>query len=1208
MSRITRLPVRAVGSLALAACLVFSATRARHAVEAGPAVSPAAAQNKSPAKRLAPAASASIQTHRNLGKAYYEQGKYPEATSEFQKVIASGRALATDHLDLGLALMQANNLDAALGELTTALQMDARLVAAEYNLGILYKRELRYPDAEAALRRVIAADPTDPAAWFNLGTVYSAERKLEPSLDAHQHVVAMGLGRAQNFYVASLFRTFTALVRLNRKREAAKILEVHAKVHDKVPNISLQNPALEGGKYGAILVPAAPLEGPARRPGTEPVVFDEITAKLGIGLFGRNRVTPEVKVVGRKIQAADYSLEFARQSLVPVFPASVAVGDYDGDGRPDVYLVIPGAANHLLHQNADSTFTDVTEKAGVVGQGGNLGAWFADYDNSGHPSLFVVGLGGVTLYHNNGDGTFAEVTEKAGLKGSVGELATRAVLFDADADGFLDLVVASYTDLSAPPRGDSFIFPDDFAGARIHFYRNNGDGTFTESSAAAGFGSAQGRWRSILFADFRNQGYGDLLLLRDDGPPMLFVNQGEDRFVDRTAEAGGALARSQALDAQVADFNHDGNFDLVLWTVAGYEVLLNRGGGKFEAVKSLPAIVPSPDRFAFRGIVGDFDGDGFDDLLVNAHGIWRLIANRGGRFEEVPLKLSPDNWPSSYNLQHAGPDGLSQVLASLTPAVLGREGKLDLLGTLGGGRLVVFERSGPPPHWLEVKLDGYKSNKQGAGTIIELKAGNFYKKVQATAPSVRVFTGDLAKLDVVRITWPNQIVQNSVDVATNQPIVVRESERLASSCPFLYVWNGERYVFLTDILGVAPLGELLPDGSRLKPNPEEFVRLPADLSSRDGTYTFQITDELREVDYVDQARLMAVDHPATEEIYANEIYSSSPGPPALYAVREKHLPVSAVDDRGADVLPLIRQVDGRYPADFRHDRILGLADLHSLTLDLGALPEDRRVALWLEGWVFWTDSNASRVLMWGARPTLVPPYLQVRDEQGRWVTVVPDMGLPSGTNRTMRVDLSGKFLSPDHRVRIVTNLCVYWDQIFFTIDDARVARRDDAELRLVSADLHYRGFSAPSSDPQHLRPDTFDYVNVLAEAPWNPMRGHYTRYGTVERLLARPDDRLVVMSTGDELTLKFSGRGLRPLKAGWKRDFFLAVRGYAKDGEPNTASSKTVEPLPFGAMSNYPPESGPRSRDAAYHRYLAVYETRPGYLLIPPLHPQTAEK
>src|SRR5207247_892125 len=137
---------------------------------------------------------------------------------------------------------------------------------------------------------------------------------------------------------------------------------------------------------------------------------------------------------------------------------------------------------------------------------------------------------------------------------------------------------------------------------------------------------------------------------------------------------------------------------------------------------------------------------------------------------------------------------------------------------------------------------------------------------------------------------------------------------------------------------VAPLGELLPDGSRLKPNPEEFVRLGDGLRDRDGLYSFQITDEMREADYLDQLRLIAVDHPASEEVYANEIYSSSTVRPALYAMRDKRFPVSAVDDHGSDVLPLIRERDGRYPTGFRRNRILGLADLHTLTLDLGDFP------------------------------------------------------------------------------------------------------------------------------------------------------------------------------------------------------------------------------------------------------------------------------
>jgi hypothetical protein len=212
------------------------------------------------------------------------------------------------------------------------------------------------------------------------------------------------------------------------------------------------------------------------------------------------------------------------------------------------------------------------------------------------------------------------------------------------------------------------------------------------------------------------------------------------------------------------------------------------------------------------------------------------------------------------------------------------------------------------------------------------------------------------------------------------------------------------------------------------------------------------------------------------------------------------------------------------------------------------------------------------------------------------------MGLPSGTRRTMRVDLTGKFLTSDHHLRIVTNLCVYWDQIFFSLDDALAPT--PTELPLLSADLHYRGFSTPASDPQHLRPDSFDYEDVLAIAPWNPMRGMYTRYGPVEKLLARADDQLVVMAPGDEITVSFDAGGLPPLKPGWVRDFFLYTNGWAKDGEPNTAFSATVQPLPFRKMANYPPgakDSAPSGDE--YRRYQREYLTRPRISLIPPLAP-----
>ncbi len=231
------------------------------------------------------------------------------------------------------------------------------------------------------------------------------------------------------------------------------------------------------------------------------------------------------------------------------------------------------------------------------------------------------------------------------------------------------------------------------------------------------------------------------------------------------------------------------------------------------------------------------------------------------------------------------------------------------------------------------------------------------------------------------------------------------------------------------------------------------------------------------------------------------------------------------------------------------------------------------------------------------------PYLQVKDASGKWKTVIQDMGIPSGKPKTIVVDLTGKFLSSSREVRIVTNLCVYWDEIFL-IEDASAPQVRLTSLDAESADLHFRGFSRAVIDPSRQQPEQFLYDDVRPVSNWNPTPGLYTRYGDVRALVNKVDDRLAIMGSGDELKLQYSSTNLPPLLGGWSRDFLLLVDGWAKDADANTAFSQSVAPLPFHAMSAYPYKPDEHfPADAEHQQYVHDYLTRPALRLIRPLAP-----
>jgi hypothetical protein len=342
---------------------------------------------------------------------------------------------------------------------------------------------------------------------------------------------------------------------------------------------------------------------------------------------------------------------------------------------------------------------------------------------------------------------------------------------------------------------------------------------------------------------------------------------------------------------------------------------------------------------------------------------------------------------------------------------------------------------------------------------------------------------------------------------------------------------------------------------------------------------------LSEVTYLDQVVLYAVYHPAETAIFTNEKFKGPPYPVfRLFSVTRRIHPRAAVDDYGRDVLPRVLAADQTYPDQFERSP-LGVAKLHTLELDFGQAAPNGSAVLLLNGWVDWPDGSTFRAAAQENRDGLIMPYLQMQDATGHWKTVVADMGVPAGKPKTIAIDLH--FVSASRKLRIITNLCVYWDEIFLSEDTAE-PRTVERVVPLVWADLRFRGFSATRIHPQRKQPHRFFYDRITPTSFWNPTPGTYTRYGSVRELLEAVDDRLVIMGAGDELWLRFQASSLPVPRAGWSRDFLLKVDGWAKDRDANTAYSATVDPLPFHAMSRYPyPANEHFPNDPAHERLSA---------------------
>jgi Tfp pilus assembly protein PilF len=1039
----------------------------------------------------------SIWTHRNLGKAFYENPTTgPLAVEEFRQALALAPDSPRDRINYGLALLRAGKTQEGIAELERAQAQDPSIPHTWFNLGIAFKKDSQYEKAIVQFEQMVKLVPGEPVSHYNLGYLYKLTDRPADALREFERAEALDPNLAGPHY--QLYNFYREAGRTeDAAREQARFQQIRKQqTGAAVPE------DLDWSFYAEILDPVDPAD--AANPGT-PVPLE----------FGETRLPGSFDVKAPGLLAFDA----------------------DGDGRLD--LLAWSADTVRLYRHGETPVED----AGLAGLKGVRAVAAGDLDNDGFPDLAVVTASGAVLY-------------------------------------------------------------------------TNANGAFTRSSTAL----PSGDFRAAVWLDYDHDYDLDLFLLGD--APVLLRNNGRAGFSDQTAEF--PFVEGRAIAGVTLNFVADtGGRDLVV-SYAGRPAVLYRDllGGKYRAepIEALPA-------GAAPLVARDVDNDGRIDLAAGGAPGLVLLLNRAPRWERAPVAAASAPAITTGDFENRAFADLVVGGAVLRNQALGRlaapgrpvlpgavataaadfdgDGKIDLAGIVEDGSLRLLRNRTPVSNaWARVALEGVKNLRLAPGAIVEVKAGVRYQKQMYDGSPLHFGLRDAARIDTVRITWPNGLIQNEVKQQTGQALAFKEAQRLSGSCPMIFTWNGREFQFITDVLGVAPLGASAGDGTYFPVDHDEYIQIPGEAlmpTSGGSSYEIRITEELHEVTYLDQVKLIAVDHPSAVDIFTNDKFKAPPFPAfRLFGVRNRVYPVTARDGEGRDVRPALLAKDRTYPDGFERN-YAGVAALHTLDLDFGGAAPDNRAVLVLSGWVDWADGSTFLGASQEDPRGLIFPSIQVKDASGRWTTVVEDMGMPSGKPKTMVVDLTGKFLSASREVRIVTNLCLYWDEIFLGEDPGA----PDVVLTPIGAehaDLRFRGFSTPTIDPERKQPESFDYQRPMPISTWNPTSGLYTRYGDVRPLAADVDDRLIIMGSGDELRLRFPAGGLPSLRAGWRRDFLLLVDGWAKDADANTAFSQTVGPLPFHGMSSYPyPASESYPNTPLLRRYRETYNTRPALRLLRPL-------
>ena len=1142
---------------------------------------------------------------------------------------ADPRAEITRENNFGVALMNRQQFEKALGKFQRACILDPETDLGCVNMGIAFLNMQRFDEARAILDKSAQREPRNPRVWFNLGLLEKAGGNATAAIEDFQKVAALDSYDADTQYFLGLIYSqqqqygkaivaFRKAISLNPFQVSAEFGLAQAlqrsgdtagaKQHfDKFQHMTsdkLGKPISfiygEQGKYSlaAIMQPA-----PEPVPPAMPVHFVNVTPASGLPLRGESvqtvaaAETPAGSPAGGNVPHNTVQPRHApvkknsADSLARFLGSGACIIDYDGDGKPDIFLVdSDGKGNSALFRNlGGGHFVNVTREAKLDFRGQGMGCAVGDYDNDGKPDLAVSMDGRVLLFHNEGNRTFKDVTQESGIFTT--GLALGLTFIDYDHDGDLDLYVTRFNDFPLANPAEAFSFPMDAAPAGNVLWRNNGNGTFTDWTSETALGGDAPSVGAIG-SDINNDRAIDFVVTGWRKSPVAYLNPREGAFKATTPWSSDMPAPTAGVVA--LDFNKDGWMDFAFthWGSPGLSLWRNVEGKSFDRV-------PLPDLDWMRGwgvAPIDYDNDGWIDLVAvgenfAGEGHIVLLRNEGvAGFRDVTAST-----------------GLDKIVLHNPRAVIAfdfdGDGATDLLVTQNGLPPVLLKNDGGNGYnWIRIGLKGENDNKSAIGTKVEMFAGALQQKWEIPGASGYLGQGPASivaglgverSADVIRLLWPTGVLQDELETPSHKDAAFTEIDRRGSSCPIVFVWNGTKFEFLADMIGPGIVGHWTGPNQRNTPAPEEYFKVTGSLvQPQDGIIHFKMLEPMEELDYLDRVRLIAIDHPADVEVYPDARFASAPPFPKYKVIASSaaHALASAWDDHNRNILPLLKERDRKYVTNFGEAPYAGFAAMHWIELDLGDWDASRPLRLLMDGF---TDyfSASSMYAAWQAGITAVPPFVEAQDDAGKWQMVIADMGFPAGLSRTMIADLTGKIPPGTRFIRISTNLRIYWDRI--RVDNSpEDLQFTQTEVPLAKANLAFRGYPrVVEGNPKNDL--TYVYEDVSATGPYSRQIGNYTRYGDVSELVNKSDEEYVIFGSGDEVSADFDATHLPDIPNGWIRDYFLYADGFAKDMDFYAAHGDTVAPLPFHTPVAYPYPSGVAyPEDQAHIEYMLEYNTR----------------